>query len=233
MISWTGRRGWKEFGGECEQERLGDGGQVEETLRRRERFSAGVQLGYADVMQTIYPTSLTPEQYVEQEYHRQVKAPENCPNCQRARVLEALAYYCRYITTATALVLLIRVRRFLCRHCRISVSCLPAFAQPYRVVNTPTIAEGFNGQNTPQAARWSELIGSYWQRFETHLPRLLSQVGNALGPLPLQPTARDFWRQLLRCCGDLAQATQRLVHQFHTCLFGIYPCHQRRSLQAA
>jgi hypothetical protein len=56
-------------------------------------------------MQTIYPTSLTPEQYVEQEYHQQVRPPENCPNCKRAHALEALAYNQRYITTATALVL--------------------------------------------------------------------------------------------------------------------------------
>ena len=42
-------------------------------------------------MQQIYPTSLTPEQYAEQEYHKQVKRPESCPNCQRAQTLEALA----------------------------------------------------------------------------------------------------------------------------------------------
>jgi len=54
-------------------------------------------------MQTIYPTSLTPEQYVEQEFHKQVRPPENCPNCQRAHALEVLAYYHRYITTATEL----------------------------------------------------------------------------------------------------------------------------------
>jgi hypothetical protein len=184
-------------------------------------------------MQTIYLTSLTPEQYVEQEYHKQVKAPENCPNCQRAHALEALAYYDRYVTTATALVLLIWVRRFLCRLCRVSVSCLPAFAQPYRPVNTPTITAGFNGEETrPEVQRWSQLIDGYWRRFETHLPVLLRQVGNAFGPVPLQPTAQGFWRQLLHRCGDLASATQQLVHRFHTCLFGIYRCHQRRPLQA-
>src|ERR1039457_1877905 len=64
------------------------------------------------------------------------------------------AYYERFITTATALVLLIWVRRFLCRVCGVSVSCLPAFAQPYRPVNTPTIAAGFEGQDTtPQVQR--------------------------------------------------------------------------------
>src|ERR1017187_1992308 len=115
-------------------------------------------------MQTIYPTSLTPEQYVEQEYHKQVRPPENCPNCQRAHALEALAYYDRYITTATALVLMIWVRRFLCRLCRVSVSCLPTFAQPYRPVNTPTIAAGFNGEEArPEVQRWSDLIDGYWR----------------------------------------------------------------------
>jgi hypothetical protein len=186
------------------------------------------------VMQTIYPTSLTPNQYAEQEYHKQVKAPINCPNCQRAHTLGALAYYERYITTATVLVLLIWVRRFLCRHCRISVSCLPEFAQPYRPVNTPTVEEGFNGQVTAQVARRSELIGCYWDRFETHLPLLLREVGNAFGPLPLQPTAKDFWHQLIEACGDLGSATRQLIDQFHTCLFGTYRCHQRRQpLQAA
>ena len=185
-------------------------------------------------MQRIYPTSLTPEQYAEQEYHKQVQPPENCPNCQRAHVLEGLAYYHRYITTATALILMIWVRRFLCRHCRISVSCLPQFAQPYRPVNTPTIAAGFQGEaSRPEVQRWSQLIGVYWRRFETHLPVLLRQVGNAFGLLPLQATATGFWQQLLRHCGDLADATRQLVHQFHTCLFGTYRCHQRRPLQAA
>ena len=185
-------------------------------------------------MQTIYPTSLTPEQYVEQEYHKQVRPPENCPNCQRAHALEALAYYDRYITTATALVLMIWVRRFLCRLCRVSVSCLPTFAQPYRPVNTPTIAAGFNGEEArPEVQRWSDLIDGYWRRFETHLPTLLRQVGNAFGPVPLRPTAKGFWRQLLGQCGDLARATGQLIHQFYTCLFGTYRCHQRRQLQAA
>jgi len=185
-------------------------------------------------MQTIFQTSLTPEQYAEGEFHKQVQPPENCPNCQRAHVLEALAYYHRYITTATAAVLWICVRRFLCRHCRVSVSCLPQFAQPYRPVNTPTIAAGFNGEDhRPEVQRWAQLIRGYWRRFETHLPVLVRQVGNAFGALPLQPTADGFWQQLLGCCGDLGSATRELIDQFHTCLFGTYRCHQRRPLQAA
>jgi hypothetical protein len=109
-----------------------------------------------------------------------------------------------------------------------SVSCLPEFAQPYRPVNTATIAAGFRGRATPQVTRWSGLIRGYWRRFQAHLPTLLRSVGNTFGPLPLEPTAEGFWGQLLRRCGDLARATQQLVHQFRTCLFGTYRCHQRR-----
>lgn len=185
-------------------------------------------------MQTIYPTSLTPEQYAEQEYHKQVRPPVDCPNCRHAHALEALAYYQRYVTTATVLVLLIWVRRFLCQHCRVTVSCLPAFAQPYRPVNAPTVADGFNGKATAQTARWMSLIECYWDRYESHLPILLRQVGNAFGPVPLKPTAQDFWKQLIARCGDLGKATGQLIDQFHTCLFGNYRCHQRRQpLQAA
>ena len=185
-------------------------------------------------MQTIFQTSVTPEQYAQQEYQRQVPAPESCPNCEQAHSLEAHCYYHRYITTATALVLWIWVRRFWCRHCRITVSCLPAFAQPYRVVNTATVEAGFNGEaRRPEVQRWELLIKDYWERFAAHVPVLLRQVGQAFGPVPLQPTARGFWRQLLACCGELARATGQLIQRFHTCLFGTYRCHQRRQLQAA
>ncbi len=179
-------------------------------------------------MQTIFPTSLTPEQYAAQDQHLQVPPPELCPNCQCVHILEALAYYRRYISTALAEVLQIWVRRFICRHCRITVSCLPAFAQPYRVVNTPTVTAGFKRQATPQVARWSDLIAAYWKRFTGHLPALVRRVGPAFGPVSLQPTPESFWRQLLDHCGDLAVATEQLIHQFQTCLFAHYRCHQRR-----
>ena len=107
-------------------------------------------------MQTIFPTSLTPEQYAEQNYQEQVQAPEQCPNCECLSSLEALGYYSRFVTQAIAAVLAIWVRRFRCRRCRISVSCLPEFAQPYRVVNSTTIEAAFKpGQPCPRAGcRW-------------------------------------------------------------------------------
>src|SRR5437870_12394630 len=73
-------------------------------------------------MQLIRPVPVTAEQYVQENFHQQIRAPENCPNCQHAHSLEALCYYWRYVTSMLAAVLRIQVRRFLCRHCRVSVS---------------------------------------------------------------------------------------------------------------
>ena len=144
------------------------------------RIFKGGQLGYTSLMQTILKTSLTPVQYVEQEHHKQVKPPANCPNCSRAHSLEALAYYRRYVTWLTS-AFLIWVRRFLCRRCRVSVSCLPSFAQPYRAINTRTIESGFNEQLQQRTVpHWDTTLRSYWRRYQSHLPRLLQHVGRWL-----------------------------------------------------
>ncbi len=184
-------------------------------------------------MQIILPVPVTAEQYVQENFHKQVRAPESCPNCQHAQSLEALGYYWRYVTSVLAAVLQIAVRRFWCRHCRVSVSCLPDFAQPYRLVNTPTVQAGFDGQkDRPDVQRWELLLGGYWKCFQRHLPRLIRKVGSAFGACLTCPSARQFWEQIKGACGSLATATRQLVKQFHTCLFGTYRCHQRKSYQA-
>jgi hypothetical protein len=178
-------------------------------------------------MQTIFPTSLTPAEYVEQNYQAQVQAPEQCPNCGGPNSLEALGYYPRFVTQVIAAVLEILVRRFRCRRCRISVSCLPEFAQPYRVVNSTTVEAAFNGEQAgADVQRWELVLRSYWWSFEAHLPELVRRVGQALGSLPLQATAREFWEQWVQRGQGLARTTQELIARFRTCLFGTYRCHQ-------
>jgi hypothetical protein len=96
--------------------------------------------------------------------------------------LGALAYYERYITTATVLVLLIWVRRFLCRHCRISVSCLPDFAQPYRAVNTPTVEQPLTEavQETPELLRLVILGVQHTRSCMLYLPAGTYRITNTL-----------------------------------------------------
>ena len=126
------------------------------------------------------------------------------------------------------------VRRFFCNHCCISVSCLPQFAQPYRVVNSDTVQAAFDEQHSrPEVQRWWVLLQSYWRRFQRHLPELLLRVGQNFGALPVKATARDFWKRCLQTCGDWGRTTQELIARFGTCLFGTYRCHQRKRFRAA
>jgi hypothetical protein len=185
-------------------------------------------------MQTICRVVVTPEEYVQESYQRRIAPPAQCPNCLKAHCLEALGYYGRYLSArAVATVLRIWVRRFWCRRCCVSVSCLPDFAQPYRLVNSASVEAGFEGQaDRPDVQRWAVLIAAYWRRFEEHLASLIGAVGPAFGPLPLKATAAEFWGQLKRACGGLATATRQLVNQFRTCLFGTYRCHQPKVYHA-
>lgn len=178
-------------------------------------------------MQKIYPVSLTPKEYLEQHFEEPVQKPENCLNCGGAHCLEALGYYGRWISHLLD-VFRIRVRRFLCLQCRIRISRLPEFAQPYRVVNTQTVEAGFNGEGAREVQDWGWLVLAYWKKYTAHLPELVRTVGNAFGPCPVKVGPQDFWKILLQDCGDLAAATGQLVRQFRTCLVGSYRCHQRK-----
>lgn len=176
-------------------------------------------------MQTIHPTTLTPLQYLEQGAARQVKAPENCANCGGAHCLDALGYYERYISHLLEC-LRISIRRFRCLKCRASISCLPDFAQPYRVVNTQTVQAGFDGGEARPEVHWGSLIDVYWKKFTTFLQELLRAVGNAFGPCAVPVRPEDFWRLILKQCDSLAAASEELVRKFRICLFGRYRCHQ-------
>lgn len=180
-----------------------------------------------EIMQKIYPVSLTPKEYSEQHFEEQVQKPENCTNCGAAHSLEALGYYWRWISYLVD-AMRIRVRRFLCLECLVSISCLPDFAQPYRVVNTQTVEGGFQGKASAAEVHWGWLILSYWKKFTAHLQTLRRTVGNAFGRCPLRASSDDFWKLILNQCGSLAGATEQLISQFHSCLFGTYRCHQRK-----
>lgn len=180
-------------------------------------------------MQTIYPTTLTPVEYLQQDGATQVPKPEICTHCGAAGSPEALGYYERWISHLLE-ALRIRVRRFWCSRCRVSISCLPDFAQPYRVVNSQTVQAGFEGGTGPPEVHWRWLIAAYWKKFAAHLKALVLRVANALGPCPVEVTPESFWKLILQQCDCLAAGTEELVRQFRICLFGTYRCHQPQEI---
>ena len=153
-------------------------------------------------MQIIHACSFSPEEYASSELHRQVRAPQCCPWCGKAGVLEALGYYRRYVSASAGKVLQIGVRRFLCRWCRITVSLLPGFAHPYRLVQSKGIEQFFNGEREgPLVAAWRDLLLTYWKRFcgfcEQLPGGLRATLGAVLARGPPGPEPEKLWRRLL------------------------------------
>jgi hypothetical protein len=81
-------------------------------------------------MQILHPFSGSIEQYQEQLSDPGPHRPRCCPQCQARHPLTAHGFYTRTLIDQ-AFDGIIRVRRYLCRSCKGTVSLLPDFALPY------------------------------------------------------------------------------------------------------
>lgn len=81
-------------------------------------------------MQILHPFVGSVQQYLSQLGDADLHRPDHCPQCPSQQPLTSLGFYTRTIMDA-AYDGVIRVRRYLCKACRRSVSLLPEFALPY------------------------------------------------------------------------------------------------------
>ena len=181
---------------------------------------------YTDGVQVIFQFDGDPESYIAGGCHVNVMPPLICPHCGRADCLEPLGYYQRGITSAKEVdILSLDIRRFLCWVTGKTVSMLPDFAQPYRLVRNSTVQKFFSGVRVEiDVVRWTPLLQRYWRRFATWFPVLLENAAEHSGPSP--PKAEHFWSFFVSEWGELAGATLRLVGVFRITAFGRYRCHQ-------
>lgn len=180
-------------------------------------------------MQVIVKMRYRPEQYVEQKLHRRVQPPSLCPSCTKRNRLKAHGYYERGVTNTAGHVCAIATRRFKCKHCGVTVSCLPSFAQPYRLVNNQTIEHYFNGQTTRLDVQRNEArLRRYWRGFEKWAPRLRKRLGSALGRAPPWEKAEALWQRLMGAYKTFNTCTRHLVLDFQSTCFRVYLCHQPR-----
>ena len=113
-------------------------------------------------MQVIIALRCTPEKYVRDGLVHRVRSPPRCPGCGARGPLRAHDYYPRATTDSSGHVITIRVRRYLCRKCGVTVGCLPSFVQPYRLVNSATIEKAFLGDcRSPDVLRHQDLAGTF------------------------------------------------------------------------
>ena len=81
-------------------------------------------------MQILHPFTGTVQQYEKQLDDPGFHRPEHCPQCEAKKRLTAHGFYTRTLADAT-FDGTIRVRRYLCKACRRTVSLLPEFTLPY------------------------------------------------------------------------------------------------------
>ena len=180
-------------------------------------------------MQIIVRVKWTPEDHLLAQKQCTMPRPNRCPNCSAAKSLVALGYYERWLSGTNGKHLRVSVRRFRCRACGRTVSLLPDFAQPYRLVRNEAIERYFSAPSERiEVRRNSTLLRCYWRRFTLWLPELKRAIGTGLGRSPPASEPRSWWVFLMDATGDLARATRRLVEHMRVTIFGRYRCHQPR-----
>lgn len=169
----------------------------------------------------------TVEEYIAQEVHLKVRSPERCPRCGKLHRLTHLGYYPRGCTDSEGKVREMSVARFECSACGVTVSLLPDFAQPFRMVNSKTTEKFFNGdRESADVQRNMDNLRRYWRRFVNMAGLMRQIVGSSLGRASPKEPAAGLWQRILAKYRTLANATHRLVSDFRTTCFGKYHCHQ-------
>ena len=90
-------------------------------------------------MQILHPFVGSVRQYFNEIADPDRYRPDHCPQCEAHQPLSAHGFYSRTLVDV-ALDGVIRVRRYLCRCCRRTISLLPEFALPYLRFSITVIA---------------------------------------------------------------------------------------------
>ena len=143
------------------------------------------------------------------------------------RVFDLLGVYERYLVCRSQC-FQIKVLRWLCKQSGATVSLLPDFAQPYRLLENEFIEDFFFGRPNQFLQCWSDLLKSYQKRFERWYGELSSVVGFSLGRAPpgIECSASEYFKSLVDACGNcLKSATRTLTKRLKVSIFGCYKCH--------
>lgn len=199
---------------------------------RRKKFSIGGYGGWqpavSAAMQMIIAYDGGPEQYVREAAHRRISRPKACPKCAAVARIRALCYYDRWVTCSDLRKLVsIKVRRFRCFSCRVTISMLPDFALTYRLVETDTVDRFLSGSRSGQGLDiWSAHLALYQRRLESRIPATLNALAETYGLLDLPRSVVPLWGELCQAFGDARRLAARLVADLGITVFGVYRCHR-------
>ena len=152
-------------------------------------------------MQILHPFSGSLQPYEEAMVDPDRYRPDPCPQCEAKRPLRAPGFYCRTLVDV-GFEGSIRVRRYLCRSCRRTVSLLPEFALPYlrfgvSVIAAFLVARLLEGRRLVAAALAATQPPMPYQRGQFWVRRFRGQAEALAAKLTPLPAANFVARALL------------------------------------
>jgi len=146
-------------------------------------------------VQILHPFPGSAQQYAEEVSNPDRYRPDHCPQCPARQPLIAHGFYSRTLVEA-GFDGSIRVRRYLCRSCRRTVSLLPQFALPYlrfgiTVISLFLVARLLDGVTLAVAATNAAQAtmpyqrGQFWvRRFSRQAAALCAALAALCAPAP-------------------------------------------------
>jgi hypothetical protein len=146
-------------------------------------------------VQILHPFIGSAQQYAEEISTPDRYRPDHCPQCQARQPLIAHGFYSRTLVEA-GFDGSIRVRRYLCRPCKRTVSLLPQFALPYlrfgiTVISLFLVARLLQGTTLAVAAAHAAQTtmpyqrGQFWvRRFQRQAAALCAALATLCAPAP-------------------------------------------------
>jgi Domain of unknown function (DUF6431) len=156
-------------------------------------------------MQILHPFAGSIQRYFEEISDPDRYRPTHCPQCAAKHPLTGHGFYRRTLVDV-AFDGFIRVRRYLCRSCKRTISLLPEFALPWlrfsvSVIALFLVARLLNSLTLMAAARAAAQTAMPYQRGQFWIRRFRKQapaLSLALAPLATSVAAADFVSRALR-----------------------------------
>lgn len=169
-------------------------------------------------MQILHPFVGSIKLYAEEISDPDRYRPDHCPQCESRHPLTGHGFYCRTLVDL-AFDGVIRVRRYLCRACKRTVSLLPEFTLPWlrfsiTVISLFLVARLLKGLTLAAAALTARQTTMPYQRGQFWIRRLQKQapvLSVALAPLAAPVAAADFVSRALSMLESIGWIT---AHRF-------------------
>jgi hypothetical protein len=150
-----------------------------------------------------------------------VSRPEVCERCKEDRFHRHGTYW-RYVQMKH-----VKVARFVCAVCRLTVSMLPMFVLPYRNRLVEAVDRYFGAENEVRVQMGdADLLRRYWRQW---VGQVESLQRNTAWP-PQRPLAREpkaYWQQMGTEAGNMQMAQKHLIGGYGISLLRRYACHAK------